>query len=378
MKTSSFGRTYFELSRGGSDNLRSMEGLRGFAVFLVFLAHYATFTWPYLPRESLDREIVLYLRHLGNGGVDLFFVLSGYLIYGSFISRPQDLRVYARRRIVRIYPAYTAVLLVYVVLNLFHPDGGKLAGTPGETLVHIGLDFLLMAPLFQIPPLVAVSWSLTYEVCFYLAVPLAIEALRLRRWRSSARFLAMLAVTLVGACLFHRAQGGPDRLLMFMAGILAYEAHESRLLAPPTQAVALVVLVLALIQKADGRLQHMIDVVITIAAYFALCLSCFGRPSGWLSRSYSWTPLRWFGNMSYSYYLAHGLGLQVAFLLMEKSLGGALAAEPVWFGYLLLPAFVLSLLPALVLYLAVERPLSLASGPRRLATAPMEPRTADP
>jgi exopolysaccharide production protein ExoZ len=65
----------FELSRGESQNLRIMEGLRGFAVTLVFFVHYIALakesSW--LQLSSLTTSIATALFTIGNTGVDLFF-----------------------------------------------------------------------------------------------------------------------------------------------------------------------------------------------------------------------------------------------------------------------------------------------------------------
>src|SRR5262244_2354960 len=80
----------FELTRGDKGhNVGSMEGLRGFAVFLVFLVHYVTLIDPWIASASSLASFARALHSIGNAGVDLFFVLSGYLIYGSLISRYQ-------------------------------------------------------------------------------------------------------------------------------------------------------------------------------------------------------------------------------------------------------------------------------------------------
>lgn len=104
---------YFELSRGGDgDNVRPMEGMRGFAVFLVFLVHYATLVDPWIAAAPGLQALAKALHTIGNTGVDLFFVLSGYLIYGSLLSRPSTMRRIIFRRIERIYPAPIAVFVL--------------------------------------------------------------------------------------------------------------------------------------------------------------------------------------------------------------------------------------------------------------------------
>ena len=66
----------FELSRGGdASNVRPMEGLRGFAVFLVFLVHYMTLVTPWIVGEPSLLAFAKTTHTIGNVGVDLFFVL---------------------------------------------------------------------------------------------------------------------------------------------------------------------------------------------------------------------------------------------------------------------------------------------------------------
>jgi peptidoglycan/LPS O-acetylase OafA/YrhL len=74
----------FEVSRKQS-NLRPMEGLRGLAVILVFFVHYHALSAPWIPSSSLTATIAYILHEIGYTGVDLFFVLSGFLITGLLL-----------------------------------------------------------------------------------------------------------------------------------------------------------------------------------------------------------------------------------------------------------------------------------------------------
>jgi peptidoglycan/LPS O-acetylase OafA/YrhL len=108
--------TQFELSRrGDAQNVRSMEGLRGFAVLLVFLVHYVALISPWITKNSQLDRILVAIHTIGNAGVDLFFVLSGYLIYCSMMGRPQGAMRFLRRRVARIYPAFCVVFGLYLV-----------------------------------------------------------------------------------------------------------------------------------------------------------------------------------------------------------------------------------------------------------------------
>ena len=105
------------------------------------------------------------------------------------------------------------------------------------------------------------------------------------------------------------------------------------------------------------------------AAFFALCAACFNGSAA--DRVFRWTPLRWLGNMSYSYYLLHGLTLIPLSLLAHRWFGSSMPAGLSWL--LLAPVFALSLLPPFLLFVFVERPFSLRpiKAGARAAAGPM-------
>ena len=153
---------------------------------------------------------------------------------------------------------------------------------------------------------------------------------------------------------------------MFIAGILLYEAMESRHIPTPHSLHGLLALVfglLALLLPVAGSAGITLKEVILFCSFFLLCLTCFREPSAWLPRAFTWTPLRWLGNMSYSYYLLHGLVLKAGFLLLATLL--PLESLGAWAYWALLPVmFALTVPPSVVLFLVVERPFSLA--PRKI------------
>jgi exopolysaccharide production protein ExoZ len=370
----------FELSRGGvGDNVRSMEGLRGFAVFLVFLVHYVSLVDTWLPKPSAIDFFARALHTIGNTGVDLFFVLSGYLIYGSLISRPQPFRQFMARRVQRIYPAFMAVFLVYTTLSFLFPGESKIPPSLPAALIYLAQNFLLLPGLFPINPMITVAWSLSYEIFYYLAIPFVIVVLGLRRWSPAWRitFFMATAAAIAGYCAIY---GGYIRLIMFVSGIVLHEAIHSCKIKGPTGMAGLLSLalgLLAMLLPAQGHGGFTLKICILFIAFFLLCASCFGRRTTWLARAFSWTPLRWLGNMSYSYYLIHGLTI--------KGCGRALGALPIppdagWilFWVLLPIIFALTLIQAAILFLLIERPFSLAPGSRRSTQELESARAAAP
>ena len=360
----------FELSRGGgASNVRPMEGLRGFAVFLVFLVHFVTLIRPLMSKESGFLVFGTSVHTIGNTGVDLFFVLSGYLIYGSLISRRQNFLRFMSRRIQRIYPAFIVVFAIYVLLSFVLPEQGKLPAAVVEKVIYLVQNFLLLPGIFPIDPIIAVAWSLSFEMFYYLAIPLVVALFRLRERTTGFRVTFFLSIALATA-IYCAVNGGHVRLIMFISGILLYEAMKSPRIPSPGGFFALVVLAAGLLctlftgQGAGGSVLKICTLFVT---FFVLCLTCFRNPSGWLPSAFAWTPLRWLGNISYSYYLLHGLTLKAGFLALSRVLSGA--SHGAWLFWVLLPPmFALTVVTASALFLLVERPFSLA--PRKAEGGP--------
>src|SRR6185295_14614114 len=137
----------------------------------------------------------------------------------------------------------------------------------------------------------------------------------------------------------------------------------------PTSLVGLAALTVGLLctlLPVAGSLGGTLRISILFVAFFTVCFTCFRNPSAWLARRFSWTPLRWLGNMSYSYYLLHGLALKAGFLALSKLLLDDSYGS--WFFWLMLPPlFIFSLLASAALFLLVERPFSFS--PRRTRTS---------
>lgn len=359
-----------EIGRAGAglNNLRAMEGLRGIAVFLVFLVHFMTLVEPWVLNQEMVLRGVRAVHSLGNVGVDLFFVLSGYLIYGALMAKRQPLARFWARRAWRIYPVFLVMLALYLVLSWLFPAESKLPEDWRERVIYVAQNLLLLPGLFPIEPIITVAWSLSYEWFYYLLVPLLVEGLRLRE-RTSAQRIRGLIVLALFVCLIFAFAGGPVRLLMFVSGIALYEALQRRDGWRPGSAIGLaagsLALLLALMPLPGAALQTA-KFALLGTLFFVLCLAAFQPHRGRLVSVLCWTPLRWLGNMSYSYYLIHGLALKAAFLVLGK-----------WFApngdqlivlMLGLPFFfVASLVPGFLLFHFIERPYSLDNAHPALA-----------
>lgn len=339
-----------------------MEGLRGIAVFLVFLVHFVTLVMPWVARDSNFILAIKALHTVGNTGVDIFFVLSGYLIYGSLIARRQQFFQYISRRVQRIYPTFIVVFSIYIVLSFVYPAESKIPAPVTTGIFYLIQNFFLLPGMFPIDPMITVAWSLSYEMFYYLLLPIVITLLGLRERGATLRMSLFLSAALAMA-IYCAVNGGHIRLIMFVSGIVLYDAVKSTWIPTPHGLIgvaAFLIGIFCVLLPVDGYRGAALKSGILFVALLVLCLTCFRNPSAWIARMFSWTPLRWLGNMSYSYYLIHGLALKAGFLAFSAL--SPIADHGYGLFFILLPImFFLTLIPAIALFLFIERPFSLES-----------------
>lgn len=366
-------RLYELPSEGG--RLVPMEGLRGLAVLLVFFVHFGVFS-KYLQPDSWLFSTTQFLARAGNAGVDLFFLLSGYLIYGALVRRDIPYFVFLARRVQRIYPAFLVVFALYVALSALLPALSKIRGAPIDVALYAVANVLLLPGIFPMRPIITVAWSLSYEFFFYLTIPVLVGATGMRAWTRGARasFFGILWLAYGGLCWLGWA--GHVRLILFVAGILLYEAVASNRWATHLRGAGEIIVVLLLcvsfwslygphtsgssafaVTPGAAILLTPYKAMTLSTAFFLLCLHSF-RYRGLLQRVFSWAPLRWLGNMSYSYYLVHGLALSAVGSVVGRFLPPN-EHSTVAFGFVFVLSFAAAWLAATALFLGVERPWSL-------------------
>ncbi|MCM3783922.1 acyltransferase [Neobacillus mesonae] len=155
-----------------SSNKRQIDSLqmvRGIAALLVVLHHIGT-----IYSKSLGHDIVMTIPFIpGYMGVDIFFVLSGFLMYyihhKDIGTSKNRLLPYLKKRLIRIYPAYWVVLIALVGIYFAVPSMGYDYYRDASYILN---SFLLIPQSEQ--PLLGVAWTLTHEVYFYLIFGLLI------------------------------------------------------------------------------------------------------------------------------------------------------------------------------------------------------------
>ncbi|HEY2588148.1 MAG TPA: acyltransferase [Tepidisphaeraceae bacterium] len=184
-------------ARGG--RMVQLDVLRGVAILLVLCRH------PVLPWSFAGplQPVVLRLYHLGWTGVDLFFVLSGFLIGGLLFDEIRrtnrlDVKRFLIRRAFKIWPAYLVfIAYVFALLAWQHHSAWYALHEVSPNLIHLQNYLHTEGGVAR-----GHTWSLAVEEHFYLALPLFLLAVIGRRRRPGAPIpaIGVAAVALIVLC----------------------------------------------------------------------------------------------------------------------------------------------------------------------------------
>jgi len=260
------------------------------------------------PQGALPGALVHFraITRWGWLGVHVFFAISGWCIAERLAkadSKGESAGHFTIERLLRIYPTYWAALIATIALRLAalpFNTAHVSESVPGSFSEWMGSVFLI-SPYIGRSPYIFVSWSLVYELGFYVCAAIALEASRRRMANGKTLFLlgcilCMTPWTVLGTPAPWRVLDlWPD----FFAGVAAWWAVR-RGVAHPGGFVALgLLLVLTIALPAYGGIGRL------TAVGTAWALAIAWRWDRQLTRVPLMGPLIWIGGLSYSLYLIH-------------------------------------------------------------------------
>ena len=230
-------------------------------------------------------------------GVDVFFVISGFVIPLSLYGRKYRTRDFPRfllRRLVRLEPPYLVSILLTIVLWHLSTLAPQFAGSePTYSLAQIGFHLFYLIPLTGYEWLGPNYWTLAYEFVFYVIVGLTFSVLMSRA--SIVTFTAIVIVTALFAFLQHRLSLGPlmaVRVMEFGVGIMLMRLVVDRGRRHDIANSLCLALCLAYVFYAGGGVLGA-TVFVSVGAIFFLRNVKLGRWAYFI------------GGFSYSLYLTH-------------------------------------------------------------------------
>jgi peptidoglycan/LPS O-acetylase OafA/YrhL len=311
-----------------AERLPALDGLRGIAIILVLFNHF----FPNLNYSGM-RSLQWFsnLCQSGWAGVDLFFVLSGFLITGILLSSRRSLTYFSTffaRRFLRIIPLYYALLffsfVVFPATALC--DWSTFAPVSRWQAAHwcflSNVAMVLDAPVCSPQLCFGHLWSISVEEHFYLVWPFLIYALPEKRISSACLAIMILVPFARGIAVLCDAPHtaffqSPLRIDALATGALIAVQHRNGTLASYSSrwlalaGVSGAILIAAFFAHRGLPAHH---AGMHILGYSLLSWVAAGtvvlavtRPHGWLARGLGNPVLRFFGQYSYGMYLLHGL-----------------------------------------------------------------------
>jgi len=319
---------------GPSHRIAALDGLRGIAVGLVLVHHFIQLPLPRVP-GSWQAYLAAGLG-LSFSGVDLFFVISGFLIGGIVLDNRAASNFYGvfyLRRTLRIVPLYYVFLLVCWGLAAIAPGMAHPTYPLASYLVFLANISMTLGNSWD-AGFPSLAWSLAVEEQFYLGLPLLARIV-------TPRFLCFLALASLAFAPLARTLillGWPEfslgthillpcRMDSLAFGLLAAMALRTRIFAawlkvnpyaPTLAAAALVPLIAWLTLKRVGPetlAMALVGYSALGAFYAAILLSVVGGKPSLLARLCQSRPLTFLGRISYFVYLFQGIAAWVTFRL---------------------------------------------------------------
>ena len=307
-----------------------LDGVRGLAILMVLLFHAALY---YKPAPGTTPAYITRVLGFGWSGVDLFFVLSGFLIGGILLDQrasPTYFRTFYVRRICRIFPIYYLLILCYVIPTWLGVESSLEALYKQDDRLPLWQYWLYLQNIGMAmnnamdSTFVLVTWSLAIEEQFYLLLPLLVRwtPVRALPWLFGA---FVLSSPLLRLALFEPLPGDAYRTYLllpcrwdalFLGALCAWAVRTPRLanlLASRPRLLYAALLfsggaVATLVAMGPNSLTaHMAVPGFTIIAIFyaVLLLTVLHVPTPWVRRMARARWLRFLGDVSYPAYLLH-------------------------------------------------------------------------
>jgi exopolysaccharide production protein ExoZ len=291
-------------------------------------------------------------------GVDVFFVISGFImvyVSGADFAKPGAAWPFLRRRLIRIVPLYWALTTIMLAVGLLLP---QLLAIPVGSIQYVVSSYLFIpewrvgAPVPEIRPLLALGWTLNYEMLFYVALA---GVMFLPVKRAIAALTLLFASAVVARFTFDIQQTqlmfwSDPIILEFLMGCYLALARRAGWRLPAPAALLLAAMGIAGLLVNSGAATELRPLTVGLPALMLVAAAALGPtlPTGALTRFGILL-----GDASYALYLSHPLFIRS---LREVWLKFADPAWPLWLYALLCVA--VACLAAIPIYLLFERPVT--------------------
>jgi len=294
---------------------RELDALRGFAALYVVFFHYTTHTPYSLP-----------IAELGVTGVDLFFIISGFVIFMS-INKVSTARQFIVNRFARLYPTYwtavTFTTLLFFAVNHFYAPGNTI------TAYTYFANMTMFQHYLRAENIDGTYWTMIIEMVFYIFILLLFKTKLLKyilplglgvlafavfwdTWIESHSVAAYKIIRYMFPLVNH--------FPLFLAGIIFYNMANNKQSMLQYVILALCLPVQAMLYNNGGSAQHYISQLhygIMLVCYFLVFFLFVNHKLGFIVNR----PALFFGKISFALYLIHQyVSIDVIIPLLTKEL----------------------------------------------------------
>jgi peptidoglycan/LPS O-acetylase OafA/YrhL len=306
-----------------------LDGIRGLAILAVMALHF--FASQINGGQNTTERLIDAITGYGMWGVDLFFVLSGYLITGLLADSrdsPKYFSSFYMRRTLRIFPLYYGVLFVLVVLiprsflQTHAPEALEIRTVQPWLWSYLTNIYVAKSGSYSIP-YVSHFWTLAIEEHFYLMWPLIVRFASRRTAIWIAIALSVLALSCRIVLAFTTSNDlwahvfTPCRLdtlcigaafALWVRGPEGWSVLRHAVKGLPLLVVAMLALKLFPSQGTPHQVALAIKEFL-LAILFGVFVSTSAWPSGWqlMRKTLRWRALTLMGRYSYGLYVFHGI-----------------------------------------------------------------------
>lgn len=280
----------------------SIQYLRFFACLAVVVLHISK-------KSYLNSDVDFYF-YIGDAGVDIFFIISGFIM--MHISRGHmSAGKFLFDRIVRIYPIYLFILIPYLGIFLLHPELVN-SHNPVEPSIFKSITLL---PFIDGSLLNMVSWTLMYELYFYFIFTISIIfSARVNKILSTSFFIVgFLSIGLIFDIGFINS----TIVLEFLMGMIYYKIFSNRMLFNTYISLCLIILGCAIfynLPHEEMGVSGFSRLILWGGAVSLIFIGVLGLEDKIKNNKI----LLFLGNASYSTYLSHILVINAVYIGSKK------------------------------------------------------------
>lgn len=319
------------------NKLTGLQWLRAVAVLLVV-------GWHVMVKANVLNITSQQYFAIGNAGVDLFFIISGFIMAYT-LQKQENGCAFFVKRLARIIPLYWIFSLTALLIYLYNP---KMVNSHAEHTTI--LNSFTLFPIENHAMLIDVGWTLRYEFIFYSVLSICL----IFRKDTGLKLCSILLLAHPFTSYFFNHRGfyfdflTNEILMEFSFGIIAYYVNRNiNIYVMPIITILLGVALLLTLENYTPYLHRTFKYGVPMLLILVGTLRLNQKGNNCISKALSIT-----GDASYSIYLSHMFTLGIAILISRKILPGTKL------DYLFIPFSILaSIIVGIVIFYLIEKPL---------------------